>query len=67
MVWKSWEDAMLSRLDWNFKVRIRIEEHAFLQTKSLEICKMLDIHISIISTFCLTISLTYHFKILILY
>lgn len=48
MVWKSGEDAVLSRLDRDLQVRVWIEEHSFLQTKSLEVCRKLNILISIL-------------------
>lgn len=42
MMRKCWEDAVFSRLDGNLQIRIWIEEHSFLQTKSLEIWKNIN-------------------------
>lgn len=39
VVWQRGEDAVLSRLDGQLQVGVRIEEHSFLQTNGLQIWK----------------------------
>lgn len=39
MMAKNWEDAPLTRMNGHLQIRVRIEEHAFLQASGTQICK----------------------------